>query len=61
VSSISHDDRYYRENPKLGDMMHCVVYVVNAENPGAALAGDAAAAIFKDIRIKLGERRKQQG
>ncbi|XP_048765776.2 interferon-induced protein 44-like [Ostrea edulis] len=60
VSSISHKDVHYRKTPKLKDMMHCVVYVVNAENPAAALAGEAAEEIFRDIRAKLGERRVRQ-
>lgn len=40
-------------------MMHCVVYVVNAENPGAALVGEAAEEIFKEIKIRVGKRSKQ--
>lgn len=39
-------------------MMHCVVYVINAENPRSALVGEAAEEIFKEMRIKLSKRRK---
>ncbi|XP_056016973.1 interferon-induced protein 44-like [Ostrea edulis] len=60
ASPISHSDPYYREKPELKDMIHCVVYVVNAENPGLALAGEAAEKIFIDIKSKLGERHVPQ-
>jgi hypothetical protein len=35
------------------------MYVVNAENPRTALAGDKAVETFEDIRTKLAEHRKQ--
>lgn len=53
--TIHHTDDHYRVDPQLGDKMHCVVYVVNAENPGAALAGNAATKIFEKIRRKVSQ------
>lgn len=58
VKSISHDDPYYLEDPGLRDMMHCIVYAVNAANLTEVLAGETAKQIFEDMRDRLVDRRK---
>ncbi|XP_061177265.1 interferon-induced protein 44-like [Saccostrea echinata] len=50
---IQNNHANYRKNPQFGDKMHCLVYVVNADNPNAALAGEKAIEIFANMRKLL--------
>ncbi|XP_061177266.1 interferon-induced protein 44-like [Saccostrea echinata] len=52
-ASIQSNHAKYRLDAQLGDKMHCLVYVVNADNPKAALADESAVEIFANMRKLL--------
>ncbi|XP_062598456.1 interferon-induced protein 44-like [Saccostrea cucullata] len=53
VASIQSDHAKYRSQPNIGDRIHCLIYVVNADNPQSALADESAVEIFKRMRELL--------